>query len=71
MLLVGATMRVTWYPKNVLVAGALLALFAAALRVAIDFRIGAATGLLALMAYMAIEMGLIVNPDAWSRRDRP
>ena len=54
-----------------LLAVAVLALFAAALRVAIDFRTGAVAGLLALMAFLAIELGLPLNPAAWWRRDRP
>ena len=64
-------MRTTWYPKNLLVAVALVGLFAAALRVAIDFRTGAVAGLLALMAYLAFELGLASNPTVWWRRDRP
>jgi hypothetical protein len=47
----------TWYPKNLLLAVALFALFAVALRVAIDFRTGAVAGLLALMAYLPLSWG--------------
>lgn len=64
-------MKATWYPKNLLLAVASFALFAVALHIAIDFRTGAVAGLLALLAYLTIELGLIVNPAAWGRRDRP
>ncbi len=64
-------MKTTWYPQNLLIAVALVGLFAVALRVAIDFRTGAVAGLLALIVYLAIELGLTLNPAVWRRRDRP
>lgn len=64
-------MTLSWYPKNLLIAVALVGLFAAALRVAIDVRTGVVAGLLALMVYLAIELGLTFDPAVWWHRDRP
>ena len=63
-------MRVTWYPRNVLLAIVLLALFAWGLRTAVDFRTGAVVGLLALLTYLAFEVGSTFNPGVWRRSHR-
>lgn len=52
-------------------AAALVGLFAWALRVAIDFRAGAVVGLLALLSYLAFEIGLSFNPAVWGRKRKP
>lgn len=64
-------MHVTWLPRNLILAVALVGLFAWALRVAIDFRAGAVVGLLALLSYLAFEIGLTFNPGVWGRKRKP
>jgi len=63
-------MRVTWYPRNVLYAVALLWLLVFALRLAIDFRAGALVGLLALLCYVGVDAGFSFNPRAFGRERR-
>lgn len=63
-------MSVSVYPRNLFVAVILLALFAWALRLAIDFEAGAVVGLAALIAYLVLEVGLTVNPVSWWHRRR-
>lgn len=63
-------MRVTWYPRNILLAVALLGLLAFALRLAIDFRAGAVVGLLALLCYIGVDAGFSFNPRAFGREPR-
>lgn len=64
-------MKVTFYPKSILVAVGLLGLFAWALNLALDFRRGAVVGLLALIAYLVLETSLTFNPATWWRSRRP
>ena len=63
-------MKLTWYPRNLVVAVVLLAAFAAALSLAIDFRRGAVVGVLALIAYVGLEAILTFNPAQWWRDRR-
>lgn len=60
-------MRVTWYPRNILLVVALLGLLAFALRLAIDFRTGSVVGLLALLSYIGVDAGFSFNPRVRSR----
>jgi hypothetical protein len=64
-------MRVTWYPKNILIGLALLAAFELAMNLAVDVRRGVAMGLLAAVAYALVDVILSVNPGAWRLRRRP
>ena len=63
-------MRVTWYPKNILIGLALLAAFALATNLAVDVRRGVAMGLLAAVAYAIVDAILSVNPGVWRLRRR-
>ncbi len=63
-------MKLTLYPKNVLVAAALLAALGVALDLAIDARHGAAAGVAALLVYLGLDAALTVNPGQWWRRRR-
>jgi hypothetical protein len=64
-------MHFTWFPRNLLLAVALVGLFAWALPVAIDFRVCAVVGLFALLSYLAFETGLTFNPGVWGRKRKP
>ena len=64
-------MRVTWYPKNILIGLALLAALALAMNLAIDIRRGVAMGLLAAVAYAIVDVILAVNPGVWRWRQQP
>ena len=65
-------MEITWYPRHLLVTAVFLVLFAGALNLAIDANGRAAAGVLALVAYIGIEVWLTFNParppKAWRRR---
>jgi len=63
-------MKVTWYPRNVVVAIVFLTAFAAAVDLAIDFRGGAIVGVVALIAYVGLETLLTLNPAGWWRKRR-
>jgi hypothetical protein len=56
------SMKLTWYPRSLIVVVMFLAAFAAALELAMDFRRGAIVGVLALTAYLALETILTFNP---------
>jgi hypothetical protein len=66
-------MRVTWYPRNIAIGLLLLALFAAAMKLAVDVTQGIAMGVFAALAYLSIDVLLSVNPAVWQRlrRRRP
>jgi hypothetical protein len=64
-------MTLRWYPKNVLVGVVLLAAFAVAVDLAVDFRRGAAVGVLALIAYLSLDAVLTFNPAQWWRHRTP
>jgi hypothetical protein len=63
-------MRVIWYPRKTILAVALLGLLAFALRLAIDFSAGAVAGLLALLCYLGVDVGITFNPHALGRERR-
>lgn len=63
-------MHFTWYPRNLLLAAVFVGLFAWTLRVAVDFRAGVVVGLLALLCYLAFEIGLTFNPGVWGRKPK-
>jgi len=67
---VGERISVTVYPRNLLVGALMLALFAWGLNLALDFRSGAAIGVLALLLYLVFELGLTSNPSGWWRGRR-
>jgi hypothetical protein len=56
-----------WYPKNVLVAVVLFVAFGLALDSSVDFKRGAAVGVLALAAYLGLDTFLTFNPAQWRR----
>ena len=58
-------MKVTWYPKNFLVAVVLLIAFAATLTVAMNFRAGATVGVGGLLAYLFLDVVLTFVPAQW------
>lgn len=58
-------MKVTWHPKNLLLAVALVVVFVIALNVAIDFRVGAAACLVGLIVYLLLDVLLTLNPVRW------
>jgi hypothetical protein len=61
-------MRVTFYPRALLIAVVFLVMFGATLLLAIDVERGIATaGSLAVLAYVLIEVGWAFNPAAWFR----
>lgn len=63
-------MSVTFYPKRLLLAVLVLILFGATVSLATDLHRAAAAGALALLsvvAYVALEAGLTVNPALWWR----
>jgi len=64
-------MRVTWYPKNIAIGVVTLALFAAAMNLAMDVKRGVAMGVIAALAYLSIDVLLAVNPGVWRFRRRP
>jgi hypothetical protein len=55
-------MDITWYPRHLLVTAVFLVLFAVALNLAIDAHQQAAAGVLALLAYIGLEVWLTFNP---------
>jgi hypothetical protein len=61
-------MKFTWYPRNLLIAVALLLAFAAALNTAVDFERGAVAGVLGLIVYICTDVVLTVNPAQWWRQ---
>lgn len=62
-------MEVTWYPKRIVIAVGLLFACAALLDTAIAFNRGAAVGVLGLLAYLCVDVGLTF-PSAWRRHYR-
>lgn len=64
-------MTVTFSPKGLLIAAVFLVMFGSTLALATGAREGlAAAGLLSVLAYLVIELGVTVNAAAWWRHDR-
>ena len=65
-------MTVDFHPKSLLVTALFFVAFGSVLSVASDFKQGAAVGVLALLAYVFVEMLFAFNPAMWSseRRNR-
>jgi hypothetical protein len=63
--------KVTFYPKSLLLAVAFLVMFGATLDLAITVQEGVAmAGVLGVLAYLLVELvqlGVLVNPAAWRR----
>ena len=64
-------MRVTWYPRNIVIGLVLVSLFAVAINLAADVTRGIAMGVVAAVAYLFVDVLLSVNPAAWRWRRRP
>lgn len=67
-------MAITFYPRTLLATGAFVILFSYGLSAALDVRAQAVTaGVLAVIAYVTIELLLTWNPGAWrvARRTDP
>jgi len=64
-------MRVTWYPKNIALGVVMLALFVVAMNLAVDVMSGAAMGVIAVLAYLAVDVLISVNPAVWRLSRRP
>jgi hypothetical protein len=62
-------MKLRWYPKNVLVAMVLFVAFGLALDLSVDFKRGAAVGVLALAVYLSLDTFLTFNPAQWRQRN--
>ena len=59
-------MKLRWYPRNVLVAAVLFVAFGLALDLSVDFKRGAAVGVLAV--YLSLDTFLTFNPALWGQR---
>ena len=64
-------MNVTWYPKNIVVGLALLALLGLALNTAVEVRLGAVVGLAAIVVSTIVDLFFSVNPAVWQLKRRP
>lgn len=63
-------MAITFYPKSLFVTAVFIVAFGSMLSVATDLRRGVAAGVLALSAYLLIEVFVVVNPAMWWRTRR-
>jgi hypothetical protein len=64
-------MMFTVYPKRLLVTAVFLVVFGATLAVAADVERGLATaGVLAVLAYLFVELFVTFNPAGWWRERR-
>jgi hypothetical protein len=64
-------MHVAWYPKNIVVGFALLALLGLALNTAVEARRGAIVGVTALVLCAIVDLIFSVNPAVWPLKRRP
>jgi uncharacterized membrane protein len=62
-------MTVTWHPRNLLITVVLIAVFAVALNIAIEFQTGALMGAGAFFVYLLVDVLLTLNPSPrwWER----
>ena len=67
----GGAVKITFYPKSLLVAVVVFIMLGATLDLAVTVQQGvAAAGVLGILAYLLIEvmqMGVVVNPAVWRR----
>ena len=63
-------MAIAFYPKRLLITALFIVAFGAMLSVATDLRQGLTVGALAVLAYLLIEVLIVINPAVWwqSRR---
>lgn len=63
-------MTVTFYPKRLLLTAVFIVAFGLMLEMATDLRRGVVVGVLAVCAFVLIELLIVVNPAAWWRSRR-
>lgn len=60
-------MTISFHPKSLAVTVAFLVAFGSALSVATDLRHGVAVGVVAVLAYLLVEVVIAFNPVVWWR----
>lgn len=60
-------MTASFHPKRLLITAVFVVAFGSVLSVATDSRQGAAVGVLALLAYLFVEVFITFNPVVWWR----
>jgi hypothetical protein len=60
----------SFYPKRLLATAVFIIAFGSVLSVATDLRRGVAVGILAVMAYLFVEVLIVFNPVVWWQQRR-